>query len=194
MSRRPGARRMLQQEDHFRGEQVQLALPAECVLTADLQATVHPLGRVLRVGTPVTELDLLGQHVQPDAAELAGGAGEVLVDDVVAQPDRLENLCGGVGGHRGDAHLAHHLDHALAQRLDVIAHGGGGFDAGQLTLADQVLDRLECEVGVDRGGAVSDEHGDVMDFAGVTALHHQRHLGAFLGAHQVVVHRRDGQQ
>src|SRR3712207_7422553 len=28
-----------------------------------------------------------------------------------------------VGGHGGDAHLRHHLEHALAGGLDVVAHG-----------------------------------------------------------------------
>ena len=41
---------MLQQENRFRGEQMQLALPAELVLPAHLQAPVHPFGRILRIG------------------------------------------------------------------------------------------------------------------------------------------------
>ncbi len=77
-----GAGRMLQQEDHFRGEQVQLAFAAERVLAADLEAAVHTFGRVLRVGAAMALLDFLGDHVQPDAAELGWRAGEVLVDDV----------------------------------------------------------------------------------------------------------------
>ena len=48
-----GPRRMLEQEDHFRGEQVQLALATERVFAADLQAAVHALGRILRVGAAV---------------------------------------------------------------------------------------------------------------------------------------------
>ena len=47
------AGRMLQQENHFRGEQVQFAFAAERVFAADLEAPVHPLGRVLRVGAAV---------------------------------------------------------------------------------------------------------------------------------------------
>ena len=55
-----GAGRMLQQEHHFRGEQVQLALAAERVLAAHLEAAMHTLGRVLRVGAAVPLLDFLG--------------------------------------------------------------------------------------------------------------------------------------
>ena len=161
---------MLQQEHHFRGEQVQLAFAAEGVFAADLEAAVHALGRVLRVGAAVAQLDLLGDHVQPGTAELGWRAGEVFVDDVLVDADRLERLRGGVGGDGGDAHLAHHLHHALAERLEVVAHGRGGFDAGEFAFADQVLDGLEGQVRVDRGGAEADEHRDVVHLAGVTAI------------------------
>ena len=67
-----GPGRMLQQENRFRGEQVQFALAAEGVLAANLEAPMHALGRVLRVGAAVPQFDLFGDHVQPDAAELAG--------------------------------------------------------------------------------------------------------------------------
>ena len=189
-----GAGRMLQQEHHFRGEQVQLALAAEGVFAADLEAAVHALGRVLRVGPAVAQFDLLGDHVQPGAAELGWRAGEVLVDDVLVDADRLEGLRGGVGGDGGDAHLAHHLHHALAERLEVVAHGRGGFDAGEFAFADQVLDGLEGQIRVDRRGAEADEHRDVVHLAGVTRFDDQRHGGALLGADQVVMHRGDGQQ
>ena len=95
-----GPRRMLKQEDDFRGEQVQLALATERVLAADLEAAVHAFGRVLRIGAAVAELDLLGQDVETDAAELGRRAGEVLVDDVAVQPDRLERLGARVGARR----------------------------------------------------------------------------------------------
>ena len=53
--------------------------------------------------------------------------------------------------------------------------------------ADQVLDGLHRQVRVDRGGAVADEQGDVVDLADVAGLDQQAHLGALLGADEVVV-------
>ena len=53
--------------------------------------------------------------------------------------------------------------------------------------ADQVLDGLHREVGVDRGGAVADEQRDVVHLADVAGLDQQAHLGALLGADEVVV-------
>ena len=185
---------MLQQENHFRGEQVQLALAAEGVLAANLEAAMHALGRILRVGAAVPLFDFFGDHVKSGPAELGWRAGEVLVDDVPVDADGLERLRGGVGGDGGDAHLAHHLHHALAERVEVIAHGRGVFDAGEFAFADEVLDGLERQVRVDRRGAEADEHRDVMHLAGVTAFDDKGDGGAFLGADQVVVHGRNGQQ
>src|ERR1700687_6119893 len=173
---------------------MQLALAAEGVFAGHLQTTMHLLGRVFRIAAPVPQLDLCGDDGQPDTAELAGRAREVFVDDFLVQADRLESLCTGVGADGGDAHLAHHLHHALAERLEVVAHRGSRLDAGELPFADEVFDRLEGQVRVDRGGAEADEQRDVVDLTGVTAFNHQPDRGALLGAYQMVVYRRDGQQ
>ena len=97
-------------------------------------------------------------------------AGEVLVDELVAEADRLEDLRTGVGRDRRDAHLRHHLQHALAGGLDVVLHGLVRVDAGEAALDDQVLDGLEREVRVDGAGAVADEQRHVMHLAGVARL------------------------
>ena len=185
---------VLQREDRLRVEQVHLALAAPLVLAADLERAVGALGRVGGVRAAVPGGGLLGDDLEPDAAEPARRAGEVLVDEVLRQAERLEDLRAGVGGDGADAHLAHHLEHALAQALDVVAQGGVERGAGQLAAHDEVLDRLEGEVGVDRGGAVADEQRDVVDLAGVAGLHDEADAGAGLLADEVVVHRGGEQQ
>ena len=65
----------------------------------------------------------------------------------------------------------------------------GGRRPVEVAGADEVLDRLHGEVGVDRGGAVADEQGDVVHLADVAGLDEQADLGAGLLADQVVVHR-----
>lgn len=60
--------------------------------------------------------------------------------------------------------------------------------------ADEVLDGLHREVRVDGGGAVADEQCDVVDLADVSGLDQQAHLGALLGADEVVVDGRGEQQ
>ena len=59
----------------------------------------------------------LGQHVEIDALNAAGGAGEAAVDHFVGEADRFEDLRTFVGLQRRDAHLRHHLEHPLATAL-----------------------------------------------------------------------------
>ncbi|EWC59048.1 hypothetical protein UO65_5657 [Actinokineospora spheciospongiae] len=190
----PGARRVLELEHRLRVEQVRLALAAPLVVAADGQLAVAgvQLARRERGGVPLR--DLLGQHVEADAAQPRGGAGEAGRDDLRAQAERLEDLRAVVGGHGGHAHLRHGLAHALAQRLDQVA--GRGVRVGALDQAPvrQVLDRGHRQVRVDRGRAVADQQRHVVHLAGVAGLHHQADLAAGLLPDQVLVHRADEQQ
>ena len=111
---------VLQLEDGLGVEEVVLPLSPPLVLAAGLELAVGALGRAGR-GTPSgAGRDLVGDLVETDAAELRRGAGEVLVDQVRAEADGLEDLRTGVGGDGRDAHLGHHLQHALAGGLDVV--------------------------------------------------------------------------
>jgi hypothetical protein len=84
-----------------------------------------------------------------------------------------------VGGDGRDAHLGHDLEDALAERVDQVADGLLGLDAGEeRARADEVLDGLHREVRVDGRGAEADEQGDVVDLADVAGLDQQAHLGA----------------
>ena len=99
----------------------------------------------------------------------------------LTEPDRLEDLRAGVGRDRGDAHLRHHLEHALAAGLDVVLDGLVGVHRAETVqvLGDHVLDRLEREIRVDGPGAVADEQRHVMHLAGVTGLDDQADLVRF---------------
>ena len=67
----PVAGGVLQPEDGLRVEQVRLALAAPLVLAADVEPAVRAADAVRRVGDGVPVRDLLGDHVEPDAAEPA---------------------------------------------------------------------------------------------------------------------------
>ena len=56
---------------------------------------------------------------QPYALNAGVGAGEVFVDEVLAQADGVENLRAAIGLIGRDAHLGHHLEQAFVDRLDV---------------------------------------------------------------------------
>ena len=132
--------------------------------------------------------------VEADAAGRTGQAGEVLVEHVLVDADGLEQLRAGVGGQRRDAHLGHHLQHALAGGLDVVLQRGLAVEIREIAAVEHVLDRLERHVRVDRGRAEADQRGHVVHLAGVAGLDDQADLGAGALPDQVVVHRRDSQQ
>jgi hypothetical protein len=116
---------------------------------------------------------LLGHLVEPMPPRRLRGAGEVLVDELVPRPDGLEDLRPRVGRHRGDAHLGHHLEDALAAGLDVVAHRLGRVVSSVSALGDEVLDGLEGQVGVDGRGAVAEQQADVVHLAGIAGFDHQ---------------------
>src|SRR5690606_5192469 len=185
---------VLQPEDGLRVEEVRLALAAPLVLPAHGQAAVRRGDARRRVGGGVPGGHLGGEHVEAHAVERGGGAGEVPVDELTGQPERLEHLGAAVGGHRGDAHLAHHLEHALAERADDVAHRLLGGDAGDGAGVDELLGALHGEVGVDGGRTVPDEEGDVVDLADVPGLDEEADLGAGAPAQRVVVDGRGEEQ
>ena len=114
---------MLQAEDGVGVEQVRLTFAPPLVLAAHAELAVrepHPVRRVCR-GVPGR--GLRGEDVETDPTELADRAGEVAVDELLRQAEGLEDLGAAVGRHGRDAHLGHHLEDALAERLDEVLDG-----------------------------------------------------------------------
>src|SRR5690606_19868630 len=108
---------VLELEHRRRVEQVVLALAAPLVLATELELAVGPFLGPAGVGGRVASGDLGGDLVETDATEAADRAGEVALDELLAEPDRLEDLGAGVARHRRHTHLRHHLEHALAAGL-----------------------------------------------------------------------------
>ena len=180
----------------LRVEEVVLPLTAPLVLTTDLESAVRPFLGPLGVGERVAHLDGRGDLLEADPSEPAHGAGEVALDEVVGETDRLEDLRSRVRGHGRHTHLRHDLQHTLAAGLDVVAERDLGVHAAEpvQTGVDHVLDRLEGEIGVDGARPVSDQQGHVVHLARIPGLDHQPDHGALTGANEFVVHRRGQQQ
>ena len=149
---------------------------------------------VARVGLRVTRRDLSRDDVETDAAETRRRRGEVLVDDLLAEAERLEHLGAAVGGDGRDAHLRHDLEQALAERLDEVLDGLLGRRVTERTLVGELLDGLHREVRVDERRTVADEQRDVVDLAHVAGLDDEPDLQTRLLTDEVVVHRRRQQQ
>ena len=67
-------------------------------------------GDILRVGGCVPGKVLGRDDVDSDTAELACCAGEVLVDERLAETNCLKGLRPRIGGDRRDPHLGHGLE------------------------------------------------------------------------------------
>jgi hypothetical protein len=187
---------VLQLEHRLGVEQVEFALSAPLVLTTEFELAVGTLFGTGRIRHRVAGRDLSGNLVEADAAELGDRAGEVGVDHGLAEADRFEDLGAGVGRNRRHAHLGHDLEHTLATGLDVVLDGLLGVHPAEAVhlLADEVLDRLERQVRVDRSGPVADQQRHVVHFASVAGLDDQSRHRALFRAHEVMMHRCGEQQ
>ncbi len=185
------AHRMLQVGHHRRPPHVRLAADAIGILAADVERVLEhrhvaeglamPLGRLAR--------DL----AQADAFDLRVRAGEVLLHEGRAQADRIEDLRAAIGLIGRDAHLGHDLQDALVDRLDVALLR---FLVGELLveLGQQLLQRLEGQIRIDRLRAVARQHGELMHLVRLAGLHHQADGRAQALLDQVMVHGRGGEQ
>ena len=141
-------------------------------------------------GTGVALLRFVGKLLEADAADRRRGAGEVLVDEALLEPDGLEDLRRVVGGDRRDAHLREHLEEAGAERLDESLLGRVRVEVGDLAARRKVADSVEHEIGVDRRCAVADQRGDVVDLARLACLDREARANPVAGADEVLVDGR----
>ena len=185
------AHRVLERRDGVGRPRMRLAAQAEEILAADLERMAQD--RHVGVGVVVAACGLLGDLVEADALDGGRGAEEILVDEAPCEPDRVEDLRAAIGLIGGDAHLGHHLEDALVDRLDVaLDHFLVVELFGELVLhRDQ---RLEREIGIDRLGAVAGEAAEMMHLARLAGLDHQADRGAQALADQVMVHGRGREQ
>ena len=114
---RIAAHRVLQRR-HRRGvPDVIFAADAERIFAADVEHGAIDRRVARSVAMPAHRL--LGDLGEADAFDAGRGAGEIFGDEVGLQSDRVENLRAAIGLIGGDAHLRHHLEQSLVDRLDV---------------------------------------------------------------------------
>ena len=172
-------------------EQVQLAVAPPLILAAALQIVATAFAPIrARVALP----HFFGDLLQADAADLRRGRREVLVDERAIEADRFEDLRAAIALQRRDAHLRHHLQHALVERLDVALDRVVVRDVRQQSLADQIVERFEGEVRIHRARAVAEQQRDVMHFARFAGFDQQAALVARAFANEVMMHAGDRQQ
>ena len=184
------AHAVLQLGDRVGRPRVLLAAHAPGVLAAGVEH--FGKHRVVAERGAVHADRLFGDAEDIDSADLARRAAEVLLDQRLLEPDRLEELCAAVRHVRRDAHLRHDLRQALADRLDVVRDRLVGAEVGRQILLHRD-ERLEREIRMHRLGAVAGEHREVMDLARRAGLDHQARGRPQAFAHEVLVHGRKRQ-
>ena len=185
------AHRVLQMGDGVGRPVMLLAAQAVGVLAAGIERVA--VDRRVAIGEPVAFDGLPRDLRQPRPADGARGAGEEPLDEALVQADGVEDLRAAIGLVGRDAHLGHHLEDALVDRLDV-APVELAVAQPFRQLVPHRRQRLEREIGVDRLGAVTGQGAEVMDFARLAGLDDQPEQGAEPRPHEVVVHRRGAQQ
>jgi hypothetical protein len=108
-------------------------------------------------------------------------------------PTASKDLRAAIGLVGRDAHLGHHLQQALADRLDVALDDLVVVErAGQPILHRD--DGLERQIRIDRLGAVAGQAREMMHFARLAGFDDETDRGAQAGADQMMMHGGAGEQ
>mmetsp|Transcript_21078 Transcript_21078/g.39507 ORF Transcript_21078/g.39507 Transcript_21078/m.39507 type:complete len:1048 (-) Transcript_21078:533-3676(-) len=193
-----GAAGNLEVDHRLGGVQVSLLAVTVVELAVVLNHDVR-LVDVLRVGRLMEALEVREERVEVCSLDTGGRSREATVDDLLAEPDSLEDLGALVGLQGGDAHLTHDLQQALGRGLSV---GGDHVVVAVLLLrlggdqpvAVHLAESLVGDVRADAVATEAEQGRKVVDLASVSALREDGSLGALLGAQQVLVHSADGKE
>ena len=139
-------------------------------------------------GDAVQRQHALGDALQADAGDAALHAGEEFRHQRARQADGLEIVSAAVAADDRDAHLGHHLQQPLVHRLlvvgDAVLQRGVAEQPAPLAVGDALL----RQIGVHRGGADADQHGEVMHVEAFGRADVQAGEGAQRLPHQMRVH------
>ena len=118
----------------------------------------------------VVHLLVVGSYLlKPYAVDRRRHSAEVSVAQFLAQAHSLEYLCAAIGANGADAHLAHHLEQALAYGLDIIGLGGGVVEL-YLFLLHKVIDNGEGHIRIEGAGSEAQEKGCVLCLSHLAGL------------------------
>ena len=182
---RAGADGVLELRDRVRVPVVVLAVAPPRVEADHRQERVGGAGIRARVARE----RLLGELADADAADPRRRAGEVALDELRPEPDRLEDLRAAVRRDRRDPHLRHRLEQALRDALRrAVPRLVRRHLRREPAELDELAERLEHQIRIHRGGAVPDEHGDAVHAARLAGLDDDARLQARSLADEMVVH------
>ncbi len=130
---------------------------------------------------------------QGNAAHPAHCIGKIFVDHIHVDTDGLKNLRPLVGLNGGNPHFGGNLHNAMEHCMGIILHRRI-IVLIQHPTADQFMDGLQCQIGIDGAGAVPQQRGKIMDFSRFPGFQNERHTRPFFRPHQIFIEGGHGQQ
>ena len=186
------AARLLQEVNRLGVEQMQFPVLPILVLAVSLERMA--VERERRECPGMLLLRLQRDLVQADASDPGWRPGEVFVDQLLAEADRLEDLRATVGLNSRYPHLGHYLYDAFDDGLDVAFDRVVVGDVLQHPFVDHVIQTLEGQVRIDGLGTIADQQTEVVHLTRLSRLEHQACTGASARADEVMMEARCGQQ
>ena len=166
---------------------------AKLVGSGGIQGGIHAqIQQVKSVVMP--PLDTLADFLQPDALHRADRAGEIVVNHLVADADRLKNLGGLVGLQGGNAHLGGNFYDAV-KHGSIIVMDGLIHILIQPVLFHQLRHALLGEIGVDGAGTITQQGCKMVDIPRLCGFQNDGDRRPLFGAHQILLnggHRQQG--
>src|SRR5690606_35096324 len=119
---------------------------------------------------PVTADRLLADLRDARAADSGCGTREVLVDELLIETQRFEDLRPAIALQGRDAHLGEDLQQPPTDPVDVVIDRLLAPDLSEVAASFQCRDRLVREIWVNGLRTISDEQGEVSDLAGLRGI------------------------
>ena len=164
------SRAVLQLGNHIGRPHVLLAPGAPGVLAPRIEHVGEH--RIFGVSQAVGANGLFSNRKDANALHPGGRSSEILLHSLGVNADGFKQLSAAVTHVGGDAHFGHDLGESLADGLHVVVNGFVGREVARQVLVNG-LQGLHGQVRVHRLGAVTRQHGEVVNFACRAGLHHQ---------------------
>ena len=118
---------------------------------------------------------------------------KVAIDEIVAQPERFEDLCALIRGDGADPHLRQNLQKPFFQSLYVVLRGGGRIDRN-LFRVREIGRELQREIRIHRARSITNEQRDVGDLERFGRFDQEARAHSLLATDQIVLNRRNGEE
>ena len=129
------------------------------------------------------------QDVEANTLDPARGAVEAALDDLVPNPDRLENLGSFIALECGDSHLRHDLEHSLGDAFSIPLNNlAVGVAVGKESVVAAFAESLKGEVGIDRIRSVSNLQAMVVNLSSLSCFNYDPDPGTKVRSDQMMVH------